>query len=97
MISDHYIIGNNQIGDKGAEFIAAALKENKTLTTLYICNNTRYIKNIQLISDYYIIAYNQIGDKGAEFIAAALKENKTLTELRIGNNTQYIKNIQIDF
>ena len=41
-------IGCGNLTSNDAMAIAAALKENKTLTKLWICNNTRYIKNIQI-------------------------------------------------
>ena len=41
-------IENKKLTSNDAMAVAAALKENKTLTTLRIGNNTQYIKNIQI-------------------------------------------------
>ncbi|CAF4839605.1 unnamed protein product, partial [Rotaria sp. Silwood1] len=58
---------NNQIGDKGAQYLAEGLPKNITLLTLDLENN-------------------QIGDNGAQYLGEGLLRNATLTELYLDNN-----------
>ncbi len=69
-----YILIDNQIGAKGAEAIAEALKVNGSLQNLELTS-------IAVMLLIYLLIANQIGDKGAEAIAEALKVNKVLQKL----------------
>jgi hypothetical protein len=64
----------NQIGAKGAEAIAEALKVNGYMQKLEL-------SSIVLMLLIYLLIENQIGDKGAEAIAEALKVNGFIQHL----------------
>ena len=68
-------IGSNQIGDEGAEFMAAALVGNRSLATLNISMKSHVNTKI---------GCNEIRAKGAEAMGDALKENDALTSLDMG-------------
>jgi Ran GTPase-activating protein (RanGAP) involved in mRNA processing and transport len=86
---------DNNIGKEGAKYITDVLKENKTLTDLYLWNNNigeegaKYIfealkenKTLTLLH----LGCNSIGEEGAKYITESLKINTTLTNLDLGLN-----------
>eukprot|EP01022_Parablepharisma_sp_SALTPOND_P035922 TRINITY_DN969_c1_g1_i34.p1 TRINITY_DN969_c1_g1~~TRINITY_DN969_c1_g1_i34.p1 ORF type:complete len:114 (-),score=10.89 TRINITY_DN969_c1_g1_i34:3-344(-) len=91
------LIGDNQIEDEGAKFIAEALKDKTNFAKLYIGNHVLiYIKNMSWAIITTLIVNNQIRDEGAKFIAEALKDKTNLTELYIGNDVLiYIKKYEL--
>ncbi|CAE8601404.1 unnamed protein product, partial [Polarella glacialis] len=86
----------DHLGAQGAEQMAAALRENRTLTSLAMTDNSigdqgaeqmaaALRENRTLTS--LAMTDNSIGDQGAEHMAAALRENRTLTSLDMGHNS----------
>jgi hypothetical protein len=88
------IFGGNSIGEKGAQYIGDALKENKTLTVLE-CAPTSLPKVGSLcclqgvltvcgcsLFGPHSLGWNQIRNDGAQHIGKALKANTVLTTLR---------------
>ena len=65
----------NQIGDKGAEHLSAALR-NKTVSRIFSCSTekTQIDFFIQTLNTLHL-GGNPIGDKGAEHLSAALRNN----------------------
>tara|TARA_R110002126_G_scaffold173969_3_gene322563 strand:+ start:24730 stop:26610 length:1881 start_codon:yes stop_codon:yes gene_type:complete len=84
-----------QMGDRGAEHLAAALEENTTLTSLDLHDNQisdRGAEHLAAVLEENItltalnLGGNEIGAAGAEHLAAALKVNTTLTSLQLDYN-----------
>ena len=76
----------NDLGVSGAEHLAGALKENKTLTSLEYAAAPLHSdcqEPLTLVSALVCsLEFNDLRAAGAEHVAGALKENKTLTSLR---------------
>jgi len=78
-------IGNNQIGDKGAQYVANALHRNivshffYSYTTFHNTNPT--YKTLTTLN----LEWNQISDEGAEYLADALKNNRVSHPLHSSN------------
>ena len=76
----------NEIGDDGVYSLSSALKNNSSLTLLYLglfsIKDTHHYKDVPL--------YNKIGMKGASLLSSALKANSTLTLLYLGLLFNYI-------
>ena len=81
----------NQIGDKGAEYFSAALRNN-TVSRIF-CSSTQktQIDFFTQTLNELTLRHNQIGDKGAKDLADALRANRVS---QIFSSTQ---NTQIDF
>ncbi|CAF4127880.1 unnamed protein product, partial [Adineta steineri] len=90
-------LGQNRPGDKGAQHIANALRNNTTITILYLDQNQtkigdkgahyladalRHNTALQMLSLYD----DQIGDKGAQHLADALRSNAALSILYLDQN-----------
>ncbi|KKK87743.1 hypothetical protein LCGC14_2750180, partial [marine sediment metagenome] len=98
----HIYLRDNNIGYKGAEAIAAALKVNKTVTQIDLRLNNIGDKGAEAIAaalkvnktvTQISLRGNNIGDKEAEAIAAALKVNEKFQNdafacAREGNSVQ---------
>ncbi|CAF1077600.1 unnamed protein product [Adineta steineri] len=80
-------LGQNQPGDKGTQHIANALRNNTTITILYLDQNQTKIgdKGAQYLADalrhntaltILYLDQNQIGNDGAQSLADALRNNK---------------------
>jgi hypothetical protein len=96
---DHFItelnLWNNQLGDAGAQALAAALKTNTALTTLDLSYNDLGDAGAQALAAALKtnpslatlqLGSNQLGEAGAQALAAALKTNTALTTLYLGGN-----------
>lgn len=90
------LIIDNKLMFDGAEFLSKGLKENKSLTELYLEGN-----NIGYFGAFCIAQYleknpklkvldlsnNDIGDKGAKYIAFGLRNgNKNLVQINLSKN-----------
>jgi len=85
----------NQLGDAGAEAIAAMLRTNRSVTYLSLGGNqlgdagaeaiAAMLRTNRSLTDLNL-ARNKIGDAGAEAIAAMLRTNHSLTELDLYGN-----------
>ncbi|KAJ3608436.1 hypothetical protein NHX12_025483 [Muraenolepis orangiensis] len=82
---------SNNIGPKGACFLAEALKMNQVLVSINFQNNSIKEDGVQALADVLRInrklvslnvQNNSIGAGGARHLAEALKTNQTLTELK---------------
>ena len=89
------VLTGNDIGYEGVEFLAEALKTNKTLQNLDLMNNRFGPKGVEFLAEALKtnkplqtlhLGYNKIGNEGAIAIAEALKINKTLQTLDLKNN-----------
>eukprot|EP00831_Metopus_contortus_P077246 TRINITY_DN7200_c0_g2_i7.p1 TRINITY_DN7200_c0_g2~~TRINITY_DN7200_c0_g2_i7.p1 ORF type:complete len:154 (+),score=36.29 TRINITY_DN7200_c0_g2_i7:131-592(+) len=85
----------NKIEDKGAEFIAAALKSNSTLTILNLSFNEIGNKGAEFIAaalksnrtlTTLDLCENEIGDKGVELITTAFNLNNTIQKINLSLN-----------
>ncbi len=65
--------------------MAAALKENRILTTLDVGSEYERHEVVACVAGRFLVAGNGIGADGAAALAAALKENRTLTTLNVGS------------
>lgn len=74
LLSMRLFIGNNNIDEKGANAIATAIANNKTLTELDLC----------IFFKLLFIGNNNIGPLGAAAFATMLSKNNALTMLNIG-------------
>lgn len=69
-------LGNNQIGDKGAEHLANALQQNKVTGIVLFCSYPiifYYFSQTLTTLDLY---NNRIGFYGGQHLADALEQNK---------------------
>ncbi|CAF1309636.1 unnamed protein product [Adineta steineri] len=82
-------------GGNGAQHLAGALQNNKTLTTLDLADNGISVKGGQSLANALQnnttlttldLGSNWIGTEGAQHVANALQNNKTLTILDLGDN-----------
>ncbi|CAF3717566.1 unnamed protein product [Adineta steineri] len=95
----------NQIGDKGAQYLGEALQNNKVLTILNFSSNRIGDKGAQYLGEALHnnkalteleLCENQIGDKGTQYLGEALKKNTALAKLNLSSNqigdkgTQYL-------
>ncbi|CAF4647459.1 unnamed protein product [Rotaria sp. Silwood1] len=83
------------IDDKGAQYLAEALKTNNTLISLILAYNDMSDVGIELIAHALrnnitlttlSLRQNRIGDIGAEYLAILLRNNPTLKELDLSLN-----------
>ncbi|KAG0099262.1 hypothetical protein BGZ93_008395 [Podila epicladia] len=89
-------LGDNSIGDNGAQALAGALKTNSTLTTLDLYNNSigdygafslsEALKTNSTLTTL-VLSNNWIGPNGTGALAEALKTNSTLTILNLEWNS----------
>jgi len=87
-----------QIGDHGANMLAASLQKNKNTTVKSLVlwyNNIGPVGSKMLVDSLALkyctvqrldLAYNHIGDAGAEAIGSFLRNNQTLTRLNLRQN-----------
>jgi len=73
-------LGNNKVGDYGAQYLGEALQQNTVSQ-----NQSIHFEDVHLL--YFIQALilldldkNQIGDKGAQYLGEGLKKNKVRQE-----------------
>ena len=88
-------LSDNNIGDKGAEEIAEALKANKSVTRIDLSGNeignsgaldiAEALKANNSVTEIDL-SCNEIGEKGALEIAEALKANKSVTRIDLSGN-----------
>ncbi|CAF3372567.1 unnamed protein product [Rotaria socialis] len=85
-------LGSNQIGDKGAQYLANALVRNKTLATLNLSFNRIGYQGAQHLANALRhnttlvtlnLNKNRVQEQGAEYLADALQYNTTLTTLNV--------------
>ncbi|CAF3216544.1 unnamed protein product [Rotaria socialis] len=94
-------LSNNEIGDIGAQYLAHALRDNKTLTSLIFgcdyrnneeekCLDIDWMFICDIISNETLtlldLSGNEIGNTGAQHFATALQKNQTLTILNLESN-----------
>ncbi|CAE7525324.1 NLRC3 [Symbiodinium microadriaticum] len=84
-----------ELGDAGAQALAEALKENKTVKRFDFFDHRIGYAGAQALAGALMenktlreiqLACNQIGDAGAQAFAEALKENKSVTEVSLRSN-----------
>jgi len=68
----------NQISDKGAEYLANALQKNKVTSSDHVNLSFTICSKQTLIA--LDLAENNIGDQGAEYIGNALLQNKVISQ-----------------
>ncbi len=62
------------IGDKGAQYLAEALRQNEVISPFSFSHSTvHYVTQTLTTMD---LRFNQIGSQGAEHLANALEQNK---------------------
>ncbi|OAQ25001.1 RNI-like protein [Linnemannia elongata AG-77] len=89
-------LGDNSVGDNGAQALSEALKTNSTLTTLNLLYNSigsngavalsKALKTNSTLTTLNLGGY-LIGDNGAQALSEALKTNSTLTTLNLLYNS----------
>lgn len=91
----HLDLHNNEIGDKGIEFLSIALCENKSLQSLLLTNNRIEDKGAEYLAQALLkntslqrlcLGCNGIDKKGYECLAQALLINTSLQELVLYRN-----------
>ena len=83
---------HNQIGDKGAEHLSAALRNNTVSRIFSSSTENTQIDFFTQTLTVLNLCWNQIGDKGAEHLSAALRIN-TVSRI-FSSSTQ---KTQVDF
>ena len=90
------LLQSNQIGDKGAEHLSSALRNN-TVSRIFSSSSTQKKTQIDFFTQTLTqlnLGSNQIGEKGAEHLSSALRNN-TVSRIFSSSSTQ--KKTQIDF
>ncbi|CAF1026030.1 unnamed protein product [Adineta steineri] len=86
---------DKQIGHKGAEQLADAIRKNTTLTQLDLSKNHIGNLGVQYLSDAFLhnktiitldLTNNDIGAQGTQYLANAFRNNKTLVEIDLSKN-----------
>lgn len=70
----------NEIGNDGTKALAESLKENTSLTNLYLGSGKTLLQSLIQSSP----SMNNIEDEGIKFIANSVKANTALTNLNLG-------------
>lgn len=88
-------VSHNNIGDKGAKALAAAITVNPTVTFLRLNNNQigdegvislcRALKTNKTVAELEL-KFNRIGKLGCQGLATVLKFNHSITALDVGHN-----------
>eukprot|EP01012_Entosiphon_sulcatum_P056056 TRINITY_DN789_c0_g2_i1.p1 TRINITY_DN789_c0_g2~~TRINITY_DN789_c0_g2_i1.p1 ORF type:complete len:1340 (+),score=235.65 TRINITY_DN789_c0_g2_i1:1389-5408(+) len=83
------------LGQKGAKFLADALRQNSTIRVLRLARNNLFVEGMRPLSEALKVNTavvdidlqdNSIGEKGATYLANTLKSNTAITRLNLAAN-----------
>lgn len=80
---------DNQIGDEGASFVAAALETNRTVSSINLSGEYEMICLWKRTLRVAILLENIIGVGGAKSIAAALETNTIVTNINLNCESNF--------
>ena len=81
----YFSLGDNNIGDSGAQFLAEAVKSNTSLKELKCVQPLLVlstVSSLHLFASSFSLGQNLIGDTGAQSLAEGMKSNTSLKELK---------------
>eukprot|EP00122_Pirum_gemmata_P019365 Pgem_evm1s18137 len=84
------MLQNNKIGDKGAQYLAGALKHNSSITQLNVDWNEIGVEGVK-----HFAKQKGAGDLGAQYLAEELKIDKSLVRLNRKGNRKSNTGVQL--